>query len=229
MPLIDLNVATPKDIRETLTDIGGKNPYGHANWRLILAQNHLVTRSGEWLEFAPGEESFLFQADMSVQHKPVNPRSSKKGTMEVPLYPVRGWILERWMPSEVFGTKEAWDAVKAADGVTPMMGPYPVEGDWWMLQGPWDLIPPMSSLRTFISAWENSTEHTHGRIDPEMLKESYDKCMAAIQQQEVAEEVRVYQQAAYARKHYIDAAMNNPKLAAWRNEQFRKHGVKDNT
>lgn len=81
----------------------------------------------------------------------VKPDRIVTGYHRVPKYPVKGWIIERWFPAHTFGSPAQWESAKSSDGVTPMMGPFPHEGDYFMLAGPFDRIPEMADLKTAIS------------------------------------------------------------------------------
>jgi hypothetical protein len=73
--------------------------------------------------------------------------------MEVPRYPHQGWILERWMPPHMWGTEDQWRQQKSEDG-TPMMGPFPKEGDYFMICGPFPKIPEWGDMENAIANYE---------------------------------------------------------------------------
>lgn len=39
------------------------------------------------------------------------------------------WMVEKWCPPETYGTRDAWEAMREADG-SSSLGPYPSEGDY---------------------------------------------------------------------------------------------------
>lgn len=120
--------STPSAIRKELARYGGMNPYNRAIWRLVIAEQRIVRRGGVFTEKGP-----------------------QGGFRDVPKYPCKGWILERWFPASRFGVRADWENAKALDGVTPLMGPYPSEGDYFMLAGPFERMPEMGDLKSAIS------------------------------------------------------------------------------
>ena len=75
-----------------------------------------------------------------------------------------GWILERWMPAQVWGSREDWKDSKAEDGQA-LFGEYPSEGDYWMLDGPYPDLPPMSFLEKTIAVYEYSRNNNNQGFD----------------------------------------------------------------
>ena len=152
---------TPKTVRDRLADYGGRNQYGRAVWRVILAQRRIVTRAGIFHEFEEtgSFEQFTVGANGQVEHKPITPRSVTAGVQETPMYGAEGWILERWFPPAIWGPREQWEELVGQDGVTPIMGPYPAEGDYWMLGGPWTTMPCLDDLMQAIRVYEQEREN----------------------------------------------------------------------
>ncbi len=149
----------PKAVQSALTVFGGTNPYGKPIWRVVLAQEQTVKRGGIFVERGEGDiQTIRFEPLPDGTYKqvyvPVSPKSVKQGILEVPKYPARGWILERWWPPSMFGSKEVWERQKAQDGLTPLMGPFPSEGDYWLHGGPWQQIPHLGDMLNAIAMWE---------------------------------------------------------------------------
>jgi hypothetical protein len=63
--------------------------------------------------------------------------------------------MEKWFPASTWGTPEQWASHKSEDG-TPMMGAYPIEGDYWMMAGPFDHIPELSDIEQAMSMHEEA-------------------------------------------------------------------------
>ena len=152
---------TPRHVRQRLANYGGSNQYGRALWRVVLAERRIVIRGGVFHEFEEtgSLEQFDFDRDGRITHKPISPRCVTAGIMETPMYGVDGWILERWFPPGIWGDRETWETSLAQDGVTPLMGPYPAEGDYWMLGGPWEKLPALDDLFQAIRVWEHEREN----------------------------------------------------------------------
>ena len=151
---------TPSAVRKELARFGGLNPYNRANWRIVLAEDRKELRGGVFKTMPSGDVKTIELEPVMrdgkrvyVMHaREVKPDKVETGFHEVPKYPVKGWILERWFPVSKKGmTRTEWEDVKSSDGLTPMMGPYPAEGFYFMLAGPFSRIPEMEDLKNSIS------------------------------------------------------------------------------
>lgn len=163
--------STPTDIREELGRYGGLNPYGRAHWRVVLAQERLCRRGGVFKTMPTGDVAVI-EVDpktFEVHRREVKPERVVTGIRDVPKYPVRGWILERWFPASHYN-KQEWERAKSSDGVTPMMGPFPHEGEYFMLGGPWAKVPEMADMKMAI-AMHLREEATRPRNYAEVLRQ----------------------------------------------------------
>jgi hypothetical protein len=91
-------------VQEACVRIGGLNPYGRPNYRLVWGWDRQ--------EIINGKLHFRYDAH--------------EGHLE-------RWHLERWLPAETFGTPESWEETgsKVVDGETVnVLGPYPAQGDY---------------------------------------------------------------------------------------------------
>lgn len=216
---------TPQRIIAKLTAWGGKNSHGLPMWRVLRAEDHLVQRAGTWTEFDEEEVQAEFehlrtedgQHAHTVKTKQIAPHAVKVGMFWVPKWPVKGWILERWFPASSIMSRQEWDASVSQDGVTPMMGPYPVKGDYWLLDGPWIEIPLLKEIHRVISEYENDPTHTHGRIDPEVAEQAMEAAMRREEERDEAQTERLLQEAEYGRRQTVDFIKANPELAGFYN------------
>lgn len=147
----------PREVRERLIQKAGLNPYGRPMWRVCLAQNVYRKRGGVFCEMEDVKSMFTVGADGRVEYTPVSKRTLGHGYMEVPRYPHQGWILERWMPASAYGTRAEWEMQRGDDG-SCLLGPYPAEGDYWMIAGPWPKLVETADLETAIDLYEHSRE-----------------------------------------------------------------------
>lgn len=144
----------PKAIRDWLIRYAGKNPFGKPNWRVCLAQN--VTRmSGGIFTEMPDGENVMFDVDArgKVIYKPITPDRITSGVFEIPRYPHEGWIMERWMPAHCCGPRQVWESHRSEDG-SSLLGPYPHEGLYLMICGPFEKMPPMGDMSEAIAHYE---------------------------------------------------------------------------
>jgi hypothetical protein len=220
---------TPNEVIEKLTKWGGRNQYGNPNWRIILAENHLVQRAGMWTEFDQGTEQVQFREqahDVAFTTQQIAPEAIRVGVFEVPLYPCTGWILERWFPAEVYGSRQQWESALSQDGVTPMMGPYPERGGYFMLSGggPWPQIPRLDDIRAAISQWENS-DHLHGHVDEESLARAMQKDIEESDAREEAKYEWFLGEVKYQRESHLGLIKGSPSLSGFRNRLVNNQGL----
>lgn len=113
------------DLAKEIIRFGGLNPHGKPMWRVARAENVLELRQGQmaWMPRVNAED---LVGD-------VEPERFTSGEMWIPRYDGRGWILERWFPAEAWGSRFDWEHEASRDGETPMMGQFPRQGDWFMV------------------------------------------------------------------------------------------------
>ncbi len=108
----------PKELERRLVLAGGTNLFDRPNFRLIWASGRLEWQGGRWNDF--DEQENRIRSVVAVRH--------------VPRYePFEGWIVEKWVPPETYGTRENWNRqfTELIDGIAVQtLGPYPSEGDY---------------------------------------------------------------------------------------------------
>jgi hypothetical protein len=220
---------TPAEVTEKLLRWGGKNEYGDPNWRIILAENHLVQRAGMWTEFADETEQVRFETvgnDVRYETRQIAPDAIRIGVFDVPLYPCVGWILERWFPPSAYGSRRQWESALSQDGKTPMMGPYPEAGGYFLLSGggPWEQIPILEDVRAAIAAWENAP-HDHGTVDEEAIVRAMRRDMEEADEREQAKYDEFLKEVTYQRLTHLEYLKGNPALSRFRNRLVARQGL----
>lgn len=141
---------TPQAINDLVTRLGGTNDYGKPMWRLVLSERRLHKTRGTWHTFADGTleqfspAGYNEKGEAVFNHNPMHALSVVTEVRETPMWPHSGWILERWMPAWVWGTKADWD---------PDGGEYPSQGDYFMILGPFTEVPNATFLEAQINLW----------------------------------------------------------------------------
>jgi len=227
--VLDPTRDTPQEVTDKLLRWGGKNPLGKPLWRIILAENHLVQRAGIWTEYAEGTDTVQFESrehDVAYTTREIAPDAVRIGMFWVPLYPCRGWILERWFPASAFGSKLQWEAALSQDNETPMMGPFPEDGDYFMPSGggPWEEIPFLEDVRESMAAWENS-DHSHGTIDEDAVARAMQRDMDAADEKERAQYEAFLAEVTYQRMSHLGFIKGNPALSGFRNRLTADRGL----
>lgn len=189
-------------------------------WRLVLAQNCLITTNGVMHELEPGEVScFAIGPDGKRYYQKPNDRITA-GRFEIPKYPCDGWVLEKWFPPSTWGTREEWASHKSEDGST-IMGDYPDQGDYWMLAGPFEHVPELADLRQAIDMHRHAMSNQPTNY-ANVLKQT-------VLDQETAREKRrekLEADLAYMRKNELVPVLKSTSLEAqrFRDELQRQMG-----
>jgi hypothetical protein len=139
---------TPDWLREELHEYGGEAPNGQSIWRMILAQNRRNHCFGTRNHIQKGT-----LATLGDNSRPTDlvPDRIEEGEHWIPRYKFHGWILERWFPASIWGTREKWEGEKAKDGRTRLLAAYPQRGDYMMMPcGPWKTIQEAGDLKGYI-------------------------------------------------------------------------------
>jgi len=211
----DPTLYTPSAVTSELLRYGGKNPYGLPNWRLIQAERHTVIRGGTWTDVDENDNALLVDASGNEIPRPPTVTKTVTGIREVPLYPVKGWILEQWFPASEFGGRDQWEANKDQKTGLAVMGPYPSEGGYWMMRGPWKQMPPVKYLRELIERYEWNMNKRDG-VKPEAAMQNFLDEQKAIEDREME---HFTEEREYAMRHIVLPMMRSTSLSASRYRQ----------
>lgn len=209
----------PSDVKEFLRVYGGVNPYGKPLFRLIVASDRLVKEAGVYRDW---------DKNLAVAERGGLPGTHNKPTRvvtemrEVCKYPhMEGWILEKWFPASTYGTRDTWEGFVAVDGFTPCLGPYPAEGDYEVLLGPWPRVPSLSTLRSVIRGNVAAIENRSGT--PESRAREY------INRKEFEDKQKEDARKKEMNAQFADSLspMNSSSLVAsrWRNDLAKRAGI----
>lgn len=144
----------PQEIKDHIQSVGGKNPYGEPNYRLLLAEDRVVKAAGAWTVWDEnrslderGGLGISAAQDMIARgcrdeeiseylnsQVSVHPLRVDTGTKDVHLYTWVGWIIEKWKPAWMFGSRDDWESLRFQG--ENAAGPYPSEGDYELCAGP---------------------------------------------------------------------------------------------
>ncbi len=144
---------TPAWIQSELREYGGLSPDGQTIWRLVLAQNCRIHCFGTKNHMPDGFKHSQMSDDPEAKGSLV-PSRIEEGEFWIPRYRIRGWILQRWFPASVWGSKARWEGEKANDGRTRLLAAYPQRGDYMMMPcGPWKTIAEAGDLKGAIRCY----------------------------------------------------------------------------
>lgn len=131
----------PKHVDELLFRLGGKNPYGEANFRCVLGHGVYKQRGGLWHKWREGA-TLQSRGGMHVnedgvriepsEEKPLSITAEVRWVKTYPSKELEGWIIEEWHPAHAFGTPEEWAAQKVPGTDLAALGPYPERGRYML-------------------------------------------------------------------------------------------------
>lgn len=217
---------TPQSILDELREYGGESPNGQALWRLVLAQNCRIHCFGSMNHIAKGRLAAIGddpQAKGSFQ-----PDRIEEGEFWVPRYRVEGWILQRWFPAHIWGSKAKWESEKARDGRTRLLAAFPQAGDYMMMAGTWPSIALAGDLRAAIRCynlqqrnnpvnWPNHLEAMtrFEEIERQKASDVYAEEMSAMHRESLAGVLRSTSSAAQEFRNVVSKhTANNVNLGA---------------
>jgi hypothetical protein len=144
---------TPPSILKDLRAYGGLSPDGQPIWRLVLAENCRIHCFGTQNHISQGRLAEISKNDDPQQKGSFNPDRIEEGEFWVPRFRKRGWILQRWFPAHVWGTRDKWESEKARDGRTRLLAAYPQRGEYMLMAGPWKTIAEAGDLHQAIRCY----------------------------------------------------------------------------
>lgn len=65
-----------------------------------------------------------------------------------------GWMLERWMAPAYFGTPTWWECQVVPGTTIPKLGPYPHQGEYILVLGPYPEMPTGPFCDQLVEQWE---------------------------------------------------------------------------
>jgi hypothetical protein len=106
------------EVQERVRRAGGANCYGGPNFRVVWGGSRLTWIGGRWTDR---------DANGNLVRESIEMR-------RVPKYlPTERWHVERWMPTESYGSPEEWyeQTTEIEDGIRiAALGPYPRRGEY---------------------------------------------------------------------------------------------------
>ncbi|HEV2709147.1 MAG TPA: hypothetical protein VGU67_02940 [Edaphobacter sp.] len=223
----------PATLANTLKRRYMETPGGYPMFRLVHSEYVLEKIGGEWTDWDESiavEDRGRLSAIVDLDGNAMAMNRPMRTVVEVRTVPKYshldppGWILERWFPAHKFGSPELYAENVVPGTSIPRLGPYPHEGAYVMLTGPFPEIPSISFLEDFIGYHQSITEAIMDQdIEAYIKKRCYDR--------EQAEEKK---RTAGVRDSYdkmMDASKSilfGSSLAAGRlrSEAAEKHGIR---
>lgn len=147
---------------EYLRKVGGECFMGFPTYRLVYTKKLTDLSGGEWCDWdeaIPSDERGKLV--MGLYGTIVPDSVEMRRVVEVrrvEKYPEffhsPGWVLERWMAPLYWGVPESWESHKVQGTDIPMLGPYPHQGRYMLVGGPYPERPTGQFLERLIEQWE---------------------------------------------------------------------------
>lgn len=129
---------------ERLKNIGGSNPFGEPNYRVVWGMDERCFRGG-------------------------NPQAIKYIGLSESDLGMPAWILEEWWSPERLGSKEDWEAYRYAwdddEGTVDVLGEYPSRGLYFMFGGRPLINPDLSPMELNENLLSSIAALIKGKID----------------------------------------------------------------
>lgn len=178
---------TPEWLQVDLREYGGLSPDGQPIWRFVLARNCRIRCFGTMNHGTEYKVPDTPNRDEWLDHLQAKTGRLEEGEFWVPRYKVDGWILQRWFPACVWGSKEKWEQEKARDGRTRLLAAFPQRGDYMMMPcGPWKTIAEAGDLKGAIRCY-----NLQQRRNP-VNWANHERAMLAFEQQENQKQIDDY-------------------------------------
>lgn len=136
---------------------------GFPLYRLVYSKYVTTLSAGEWNDWdsnLPVEERGKMVADESGKSLTPNTRAERVVTemRRCPEYPeledIPGWILQRWMAPAYWGNPVEWESRVVEGTSLPRLGPYPFQGKYMLIAGPYPEAPSGPYLDRIVEQWE---------------------------------------------------------------------------
>lgn len=145
-----------------LRKIGGDCFMGFPTYRAVHTSKLFDLSGGEWCDWdesIPSNERGRIV--MGLYGSLVADSVALKRVAEVRRvlkYPefchAHGWVLERWMAPGYWGTPESWESFKVEGTSVPRLGPFPHQGRYMQIAGPYPQVPTGPFLERVVEYWE---------------------------------------------------------------------------
>ncbi len=154
--------ATPQAVNDELLAYGLTSPDGQPIWRLVKAElcrvhcfgtrNHI--QKGKLEAYENDEVQWNEKQEAEIKEtRLIEPDRIEVGEHWIPRYKFKGWVLQRWFPASVWGSRENWEGQRARDERTRLLAAYPSRGDYLMMAGPWPTILQAGDLKGAIRVY----------------------------------------------------------------------------
>lgn len=216
-----------------LVRMGGKTPAGDPMYRLVLA-GQVTIKLGfaweEWDESTPYELRHGSRVNPEtgvLEHAGYKPLRVQTEMREVTKYedtPPDEWVMERWRPPSMAGTKEEWYAPENCVPGTNLCkrGMFPSEGFYDWAVGSFKEPPSLSFCADMIGNWERNRE----AMSTDMVKYAREQEAKFQERYDREQEQKVQNTVARITDAMSPIATISLAAGRWRQEMYEKAGFR---
>jgi hypothetical protein len=222
---------------DVLARRGGKNAMGFPIYRMVKSEFITEKIGGTWhdwdenlsIEDRGGIDSSQGRPILS-HHRPDQIVTEVREVQKYSHLEDPGWILERWYPASMFGARGAWESifVLVADPLTggeietnvPRLGPYPHQGQYEMIVGPFPAEPSIDFVEDFIASWEQRRDSFPSDIEEHIKM----RIAEAVKQDEEASAHAIQTNRLRLRDSAAPLTSTTLEAGRWRQKMFEKSG-----
>lgn len=162
-----------EEVNAYLRERHGEGYLGFPLWRLVHSKFVMKWSGGDWHDW---DENLPVHERGAIDYEAVghevglgrkNPTVAERRVVELrrtlmypELYDIPGWILERWMAPAYFGSPTEWLSRKVEGTDIPRLGPYPHNGLYVHMAGPFPEVPTGPFLDQWVEQWELMRDET---------------------------------------------------------------------
>ena len=156
----------PKSIRDYLIRRGGETPHGYPKYRMVLSSLIFEKKGGTWCDWDEsikpedrGTPGLLCGPDGKpyISSRPTRVIKEMRTVPRYSEWECQGWIVERWFPPSAFNRATWYERVVEGTDL-PLLGPFPEEGRYELLCGPFEEVPSISFVEQTLDYWSQKTE-----------------------------------------------------------------------
>jgi len=153
----------PDGVNQYLHERHGEGFMGYQTYRVVHSKHLYGFSAGDWHDWDKSLPPALrgeLVADETGKSVVPGSRADRRilEMRRIPKYPllfhIPGWIVERWMAPAYFGSPGHWNSRTAPGSSLPALGPYPREGEYILIGGPYPSAPTGPFFDRLIEQWE---------------------------------------------------------------------------
>lgn len=151
------------EVTKYLTERHGLGYMGFPLFRMVYSEYVTTYSGGEWCDWdksipaeirgrmVGGEQPGKLARETVEDRRVTEVRLCPK---YVEFHESPGWILERWMAPHFWGAPEWWNAQVVPGTSISTLGPYPHQGQYMLIGGPYPQQPTPQFLDRLVEQWE---------------------------------------------------------------------------